>query len=64
MCDWKKSVYKGVKMAVVAVAAYAAGKGFELTADQQAVMITAGVAAFASLANALKHKWPRAFGWL
>lgn len=64
MYDWKKSVSKGVKVAVAAAAAWAASKGFELTADQQALMIGAGVAAFVSLANALKRKWPATFGWL
>lgn len=64
MFDWKKSVVKGVKLAVGAAAAWGASKGFDLTADQQALMVGAGVAAFSSLANALKHKWPDTFGWL
>lgn len=64
MFDWKKSVGKGVKIAVAAVAVWAAGKGFELTPDQQAMMIGTGVSAFVSLANALKHKWPDKFYWL
>lgn len=62
--DWKKSVAKGVKVAVAAGAAYLAGKGFELTADQQALLVGAGVTAFVSLANALKNKWPTKFWWL
>lgn len=62
--DWKKSVKKGVRAAVAAAALYAAGKGFELTAEQQSVLITAGVGAFVSLANTLKQKWPRWFWWL
>ena len=64
MFDWKKSVSKGVKVAVAAIVTWAAGKGFNLTADQQALMVSVGISAFVSLANALKHKWPGKFGWL
>lgn len=64
MFDWKKSVAKGVKLAVSAAAVWGASKGFDLTADQQALMVGAGVAAFSSLANALKHKWPSQFWFL
>jgi hypothetical protein len=62
--DWKKTAKKGVKAAVFAAATWAASKGFELTADQQALMVGAGVSAFISLADTLKRKWPKRFWWL
>lgn len=62
--DWKISATKGVKVAVAAVASWAAGKGFELTADQQALLVGAGVSAFISFGNALKRKYPTKFWWL
>ena len=62
--DWKKSAKKGVRAAVAAAALYAAGKGFELTAEQQTLMVGAGVSAFISLADTLKRKWPRWCSWL
>ena len=62
--DWKKSVEKGIKMAVAAICLYLAGKGFELTPAQQGFLVTLGMGAFASLANALKINYPKWFWWL
>lgn len=69
MFDIKKTFEKAIRGAIagaiVVVSSFLAKNvGFELTAEQQGALVAFLFGLVCALTNALKHKFPKQFGWL